>query len=122
MNYFTPVPTTNFEAMDLPPFMRNRYADTKPVFDTAYMLKLSRWAELEYSDTLAFLCASNKEKALRTLISVKPYVAQAHIVAMTSEFAQAVKYMDDKTWQSYPSPLRKFLALCYKIYAESLNK
>lgn len=122
MKYFTPVPATSFETMDLPPFMRGRYNDSKPVFDTQYMLKLSRWAELEYSDTVAFLCATNKEEALRKLLIVKPYVAQAHIVAMTKEFAQAVKYMDDKTWQSYPAPLRKFIAQCYKIYSESLKK
>ena len=122
MKYFTNAPATSFTVMDLPPFMQGKYNDKKPLFDTAYMLKLARWAELEYSDTIAFLCAINNEKALRRLLSVKPYIAQAHIVAETKEFSQAVKYMDDKTWQSYPAPLRKFLAECYKIYESSLKK
>jgi hypothetical protein len=119
MKYFTQPPVPDYTHMDLPPFMVGRYSDLTPVFDTKYMLELSHWAELEYNDNVAFHSGTGNRKSLAILRSVKPYVAQAYIVAYTKEFSQIVKYMDNKTWWSYPDTLRKFLSLCYKIYSES---
>ena len=118
MNYFTPTPQPEYKNLDLPAFMLKyeRFNKKKPVFTRAYIFRLLRWAELEYTDTKKHLEAKNSSLALSKLNSLTPRNAQAMIIANTPIFAELITAMNDGLWNSLPVHIQKFLAEAYKIY------
>ncbi len=107
MNYFNqpPQPERGRPTGNIPLFIKKHYKGTR--YDSKYVLDLFRWGEREYTDVV---------KQNDKLYSFVKSLTLFTVVAMSKEFADLIRNMNDELWNSLPNSVKNAMRETYSIY------